>query len=178
MGAFEKPRESRSRRKKKNPLPLIIGIVLLLCLAVVLIVVLTTSHEDKTDPTLPTEPPMTYTGVCIDTPAGTLYYPEEWRDTVKIETESDPFRATLFAVLGEKKFHVFTIYFGENGQGHRFGSVLCTNGKRADVWVEVYDDFLAISSITNEEIQTLYSLQERVNDIIEQIYLLPDFEAA
>lgn len=178
MGAFEKPRETHPRRKKKSRLPLLLFVLVLLCAAIVLTVVLVRSHKNSADNDLLTEPTETFSGVCIDTPAGALYYPEEWRDKVQVETQSEPFRATLFADLERMKLAIFTVYFGENGEGHLFGSVQCSNGERSKVWVEVHDDFKAISAITNEEIQTLYSMQERVNDIIEQIYLLPEFEAA
>lgn len=178
MGAFEKPKEPRPRRKMKSRLPLLLFVLVLLCAAIVVTVVLVRSHNNSTDNDLLTEPTETYSGVCIDTPAGALYYPEEWRDKVLVETESDPFSATLFADLEKMKVAIFTVYFGESGEGHLFGTAQCTNGERSKVWVEVHDDFILVSALTDEEIQTLYSMQERVNDIIEQIYLLPEFEAA
>lgn len=182
MGAYEKPRENterpvrRTRRKRKSRLPLLLGI-LVICAAVALTIWLCFFRTPSSEPELPTAPTEVFSGLSIATPVGELFYPEQWADSIRIETANDPYSATVYGSAEGREAALFTIYVGGTGAGHLFGTAKTSNGARMELRVDVYD-FSPDTAWSQEASDAIYAMQERVNDIIEQIYLLPDFQAA
>lgn len=115
----------------------------------------------------------------ISTPVGDLKYPAQWSRNVKLKvtSEKNPYSAELYGVVGKTEIQLFTIHIGKDGQGYLFGTAPDENGDMAEIRIDV-KEISRPDSCSDEEMQQLYAMQDRVNDIIEQIYLLDGFEGA
>lgn len=114
----------------------------------------------------------------ISTPVGDLKYPAEWSENVKLKVNSDisPYSATLYGIAGKAETELFTINIGKNSQGYLFGTALDKDGNTVEIRMNV-NAIPQLDGCSEEEMQQLYSMQDRVNDIIEQIYALDSFES-
>lgn len=116
----------------------------------------------------------------ISTPIAKLYIPEVWKEMVRTEqmSEEDCFIVTVFSTGDAPEVKLYTIYIGaKTAQGILLGTAAAEDGTFLDVYfavdeIEINDDW------DSGEIDTLFAIQESVNDIIRQITELPGFQIA
>lgn len=133
-----------------------------------------TATEPATEPvvTNPVEE-----GLVLATPVGQLTCPSEWASYVRLEQglEDGLYRADLYGITGEHETLLFTVYVGEQGDGHLFGTAPDDQGQRLAIWVSV-EEFQGDETYVEEELQVIWQMQQNVNVLIDQIYELPGFE--
>ena len=124
--------------------------------------------ERQTEETIPEE---TLTGFVLNTPIGTLIYPEEWEQYLDVEerVDGDNYRADFACRLSDGTAHLFTLSVGPEGLGFRMGDL---NGQ--EVWIDV-SPAEEQEQWTEEESVRVVAMQERVNDLINQIYEMEGF---
>lgn len=160
----------KEKNSKSKKIIIIIGAVLLIAV-VIASAFLIKSHNDSLH-TNGTE------DFVISTPVGDLKYPGELSENVKLKVNSDknPYSATLYGIAGKAEAELFTINVGDDGQGYLFGTVPDENGNTVEIRINI-NGIPQLDGCSEEDIQQLYSMQDRVNDIIEQIYALDGFES-
>lgn len=116
-------------------------------------------------------------GVEIKTPVGSLYYPEEWADYLGIDenTEDGNYSAVFYSIADESKIQIFAIHIGAAGNGYLMGSVKNADGEEVNVWADV-KEIESKPEWTDEESDRISAMQNRVNDIMDQIYHLEGFK--
>lgn len=104
----------------------------------------------------------------IETENATLYYPEEWENVVECEAEGeDDSSVEFYATVGHhERVHIFDVLFGgENG--YCIGTIE-KDGKEIEVNIVSYDVSFD-GSWTEEEINTVRTMQEDVNFLIQAL---------
>ena len=112
---------------------------------------------------------------CLSTPIADLYIPEIWEDMIKTEDVSEEgcFAVTVYATGDAPEVPLYTIYMGETtAQGVLVGTAVTENGQRVPVSIVIHDIEIS-GSWDSGEVDTLYAMQESVNEIIQQITELP-----
>lgn len=110
-------------------------------------------------------------GFEVETPCGTVYYPEEWAEILKVENveenggESIKFYA---AVEGKEKVHLFDFNFGIP-KGEKLGTAEA-GGKIFEVYLEVFEPEFS-GDWSDDEKNSVYSMQEALNNISAQLPL-------
>ena len=114
----------------------------------------------------------TYTGYELDTPIGTIYYPEEWMEYIEVsqKNENGTYKADFYCKLSEEKVGLFTLYVGSEGKGYLMGSV-----DDFSAWIDVYD-ITVKDGWSQDEVSRINNMQNRVNDIMDQIYHVDGFQ--
>ncbi|MBQ3069418.1 MAG: hypothetical protein IJD01_05695 [Clostridia bacterium] len=142
-----------------------------------------TTTVASTVTTLPTDtegemPPVSETAVLCETPYLTVVHPDYWDDRIEVKTTDGVGAYTLrFSVtLNGKEAELFSFTFGGSGGGYRLGRMTDADGKAADVYSELAT-FEAGNEWTPDEVQTLTSLQDCVNEILHQIQTAENFTA-
>lgn len=111
-------------------------------------------------------------GYEVQTPIGTLFYPERWAQAIEVEQETDngTFTAKFYGRLADEKVSLFTLYVGSEGQGYLMGSK-----EEQSVWIE-FQPAEPSESWSEEDARQITEMQECVNDMMYQIYTLDGFE--
>lgn len=159
-------------------------------LTALLLVLLLTGCGGKTptETTAPTEPsvangmefaPQENTGIAVETPYITLYYPEEWQGIVTVEqTEAEGGQMLTFHTpIGETDTVLFSLIFSgaETAEGFPLGALTQENGEVVYVFAAMNETIPETWS--EEEINQFSSMQERVNDLIMQLHEDPRFDS-
>ena len=116
-------------------------------------------------------------GVPVETPYLTFYYPEEWRDKVEADELTENGRSiTVFRTeLSGKTVELFSVILSPGTEdGYLLGQLAGQEGSSVNVYTRVNE--LPEDEWPQEEYVRLCAMQERVNDIIAQIYENAAFE--
>ena len=114
--------------------------------------------------------------ICIDTPYGTLHYPEKWKDNLEIEkqSENNVYSVIFYGDCGEQKEKLFTVNFGET-ECIKLGSI--TSDETSDVKVGIeFSDFVPDDSWSKNDTEIICTMQEDVNYTIEKLQSEDNFK--
>lgn len=105
----------------------------------------------------------------ITTNFGTLFIPQKHKKLMKITVENEKSYSTVkFSAKGDGKLYdLFKINIGKE-DGQIAGTLTDKNGTSHDVFVTVYD-LGDISGLSEDKQDMLYSMQESVNTVIENL---------
>lgn len=92
----------------------------------------------------------------VDSPIGTLYYPEKWKDDITFQVNGDQFEALYY------DNPLFTLYFGGE-KGDLYGTVKY-DGADIELRYEMHD-----LDSTHENYETMISMQEDINIIFQYL---------
>lgn len=110
--------------------------------------------------------------VKIQTPYGTLVYPGEWGGLLQVDkVNGDPYQVVFTAKLDSGvRQELFTIGFG----GARDGALGTVKVSGKDVFVHVLSvDFKPAANWTDNDISTIYSMQEALNELLGAMNIQP-----
>lgn len=107
-------------------------------------------------------------GIEIETPYGTIFYPEKWESYAEIETsEGNPYTVSFYAKIGgHEKQAIFEIFFGESF-GDYLGNVEGKDGIIYPVYSRVYD-VDELEGWAESETATIKSMQQEINRVVNQ----------
>lgn len=110
----------------------------------------------------------------IDTPFCTLYYPARWKNYLRVDQEEAQARGVYMVrfygkIDGCEDVLLFSLYFGGD-EGEQLGAVM--SEANTPVPVNLLMDGLILESMSNEDAEILYSMQEACNQLIERLPLL------
>lgn len=105
----------------------------------------------------------------IDTEYGTLYFPDQWADHLRVGVtdEDDGPTVTFSARIGDKEYPLFDFAIGHE-QGTEVGSLTDANGNVRTVYLRLRDIEFD-SELNGEERSLLYAMQEDVNFMIDSL---------
>ena len=92
----------------------------------------------------------------VDSPIGTLYYPEKWKDDITFQVNGNQFEALYY------ENPLFTLYFGGE-KGDLYGAVKY-DGADIELRYEMHD-----LDSTHENYETMISMQEDINIIFQYL---------
>jgi hypothetical protein len=134
--------------------------------------------EDETEPGIQvTEPeetePEILGDILVETPYCVLSYPEKWRSNIRAEHEKGDVYAVLFygKVADHDECHLFTVRFGDD-EGVMLGMIAGHNNEIVPVSIVFIDNELG-ADWTEEERMEIYSMQDDINFLIENLPILP-----
>lgn len=109
-------------------------------------------------------------GIVISTPIGELYYSKVWEEYTEVKYNSDErnFTATLQVNIGNHKSDILAIHLCDEADGMFIGTVPASDGNQTKVFLELYEIDTS-NDWSQTEIDTVYAMQEGINQIIEQI---------
>lgn len=123
--------------------------------------------------------PQENTGIAVETPYITLYYPEEWQGLVSVEqTEAEGGQRLAFRTkIAQADTELFSLIFSGNdtAEGFLLGALTQENGEVVHVFAAMNEQIPETWS--EEEISQFSSMQERVNDLIMQLNEAPGFDS-
>ena len=123
--------------------------------------------------------PVEEVGVALVTPYITLYCPEEWQETVKVDKQETETGLTLtfHTPMGEGNVVLFSLIFSkaDTAEGFLLGSL--TDAADGPVYVFAAMNETVPEGLSGEEATRFGSMQERVNDLIMQLHEAPGFES-
>ena len=107
--------------------------------------------------------------VPIETKYGTLYYPEQWMESLKTEqSEADESLEVLFrAKIGEQQIDLFALTIGD-GADDSAGTLTGQDGVKRDVHVKLLE-LPDLSGLSEGEMNRVYAMQEAVNDVLDSL---------
>ena len=134
------------------------------------------SSGTAADPAPHVEQPETRQAITLDTPVGTLVYPEEWGALVTATDVSanGTYAVQLSGEANGEPVPLFTLYVGADGQGYLLGTAPDENGGLQELRL----DIRALEQEPGWDEETFLRLnteQACVNDLIEQIHELDGF---
>lgn len=113
----------------------------------------------------------------IETPYADLRISEEWKDALLFHVDNgDSCRVSFAAGVKNTSYLVFDVYFNSQ-EGNLLGYLSQTPGNQVSVSVYAYDLVLE-ESLTQEEKIGVYGMQEELSNIIAQLPLVQQEEAA
>ena len=124
-------------------------------------------------------PEMEYTGYEVKTPVGTVFYPEEWVKHLKVEenTGDDTYTAAFYSKLKDEDVLLFTLQVGGDSDAYLLGSAQDEEGAEQKLWMDV--NMEATEAERSEKAaERVLEMQNRVNDILDQLYHLDSFTPA
>lgn len=115
-------------------------------------------------------------GIAISTPIGELYYSKVWAEYTEVKYSSDEknFTAVIQATIGEHKVDILAIHLSDESDGVEIGSVPDSDGNQRKVYLELYE-VDTDNGWSQSEIDTVYAMQEGINQLIEQVTQLYGF---
>lgn len=105
----------------------------------------------------------------IETQYTTLEYPDKWKDMLRTEEQDN--HVTFWGTVGEKEIELFSIEFGSS-DGYLLGTLSGT-----EIYI-VETDLSFDDSWNDEEKETIYTMQEDINTILQGLMELDGFELA
>ena len=115
--------------------------------------------EANQDPIIKNNISDTENMMTIDTPVGTLYYPEKWKDDVAFQVSETQVDASYYDTP------LFSLFFGGD-QGDVYGTVK-QNDEEITIRYMLYD-----LDVDDEDFETMTAMQEDINVIF--YYLMQD----
>lgn len=120
-----------------------------------------------------TSTPFTEDCIYVDTPYGSLAYPQKWQEQVRFETNDTPAGYCVMgygSVEGHPEHVLFELWFGgENGEID-MGSLQTEAGETVRVAV-TFCELAFDNSWTTEQQDTLCAMQEDVNYMLNELNL-------
>lgn len=105
--------------------------------------------------------------LAIETPRGTLYMPDMWKDCLKSEIAQDGSSVRVIAVLESGEYPLFDVFIREDTTDSE-GTVRDADGKDWNVAVDLLD-LTGVERLSPEQQDQLYAMQEDVNYLITQL---------
>lgn len=111
----------------------------------------------------------------LDTPFGTLYYPEEWEEYLQITSWEAPYTLSFVACMDEtaEEISLFTLGLGENA-GEYVGQCLLADGSTASLYLAA--PAFAPAEEQGDVAEKIFAMQDMINQLLEQIEMLPDIQ--
>lgn len=115
-------------------------------------------------------------GITLSTPVGDFVCTSDWSSNIKIKvvSEKEPYAATFYGKLKSAEAPLFTVYIGENGEGYLFGTAPDKSGTVSELKIDIHE-LPEDGKFSDSDKEMFLSLQERVNDIIDQFNSLDGF---
>ena len=143
--------------------------------AIVLLVLLLLEPKTGDGPVSNSVPDLNIPTIVVETPYCALQYPQQWEEQIRVkESETFGVLAKEFcAIIAEKEYPLYTVYFGDSPVGDLFGYL-----SRKNDTVSVY---IACHSLTDgttlpeEELLQYYLMMETVNTVSQSIALTPGY---
>ena len=163
-----KKEEKTTKVSKK--LGIIIAALSAVLLALIVLVVCLCTKEETTEEQNPAQ-------VGISTPYCQLKYPSQWEGHMAVEesTNTENTAYMFYAVIGEERYALYTIYFGTSAPGNLFG-YLPSDGGAIPVYVDCHD-VPDRNAMSESELAQLLSMMEGVNEVTQSIAATPGYEA-
>ena len=94
---------------------------------------------------------------------------------MKNRQQDPPDHAGTIEHAGDQKVLLYELIVGENGTGFELGSVPDKNGDRQKVWINI-NAIDRDESWSDDEFNEVCTLQDGVNDLLDQIYQIDGFK--
>ena len=116
--------------------------------------------------------------VWVETPYCNLVYPFEMSDTLRVESKSvgEGLTVTFYGGINDLEEALYAVHFGVEA-GFPVGTLSAEDGTEVSVWADVFE-IVPGDSWQEDEINTLYAMQECVNDTLEYLQNEAGFTAA
>lgn len=130
----------------------------------------TQSLPPETQPAPPLE--------ALQTPVGILRFPEEYEGRLQVTESEDngSYSAIVEALTDSGPVSLYTLVVGDAEPDYLLGTAPDESGHRQNIGLQI-GEIVPDPEWTEEETKRINLLQGSVNDLIEQIYALPGFEA-
>lgn len=132
--------------------------------------------QPQTDETEMTEVP---TGISLTTPYMTFYYPNEWEDIAEpaVTGDGENHTITFRTVIDAQEVVLFSILLGpDEAEGYLLGHLEDETAGKIRVYSVMNE--LSPENWTEDAYGQICAMQERVNDLIVQLYDDPRFTPA
>lgn len=105
----------------------------------------------------------------IDTPYGTLYFPNQWEEFVTAEQkeDDDTVVVTFTATVQDTTYPLFEVTIGGT-DGVKAGELTDAKGTKRTVYMQVYE-LEEDPNLTDSEQNRLYAMQEDLNYLIDHL---------
>lgn len=115
----------------------------------------------------------------LETPVGTLTFPEEWAGDVQAkDTSADgTYAMSFYGTVNGADVLLFEIAIGAAEGGYQLGSAPDADGNMQSVWLNI-KEIEAKPEWSAEETTQINTMQECVNDLIDQLNQMDGFRAA
>lgn len=102
----------------------------------------------------------------IETDYGSISYPAEWKDVLKVDEaqQENGVTLTLSTEVNGTVYELFKVSLGE-GSGDQQGTVTAPDGTEQPVFIDIHE-LPDLSALSPEDQDRLYGMQEGVNDVI------------
>lgn len=156
------------------------GTLLSILLAMVAVVVLATGcgqSAKSSDEASTTQTEEEKRGLNLDTPVGTVTFPAQWTEDVKVKekTEKNVYTASFYGEAAGKDVLLFEFVVGGEAEDYQLGTVPDASGKAQNVGLNI-KEIEAEDAWSDEESEQINTLQSSVNDLIEQFYAMDGFK--
>lgn len=115
----------------------------------------------------------------IETPVGTLIFPEAWAGAVQMkDTSADgQYAVSFYGTVGGEDVLLFELSVGAKEGDYQLGSAPDAAGNMQSVWLNI-KEIEAKPEWSAEETTQINTMQECVNDLIDQLNQMDGFRAA
>lgn len=115
----------------------------------------------------------------IETPVGTLTFPEEWAGDVKTkDTSADgQYAVSFYGTANGEDVLLFELSVGAKEGGYQLGSAPDADGNMQPVWLNI-KEIETKPEWSAEDTTRINTLQECVNDLIDQLNHMDGFQTA
>lgn len=115
----------------------------------------------------------------IETPVGTLLFPEEWAGEVQMkDTSADgQYAVSFYGTVNGEDVLLFELSIGTKEGSYQLGSAPDVNGNMLPVWLNI-SEIEAKPEWSAEDTTRINTLQECVNDLIDQLNHMDGFQPA
>lgn len=115
----------------------------------------------------------------IETPVGTLTFPEEWAGDVQTkDTSTDgTYAMSFYGTVNGADVLLFEIAIGAAEGGYQLGSAPDADGNMQSVWLNI-SEIKAEPEWSEADTARINTLQECVNDLIDQLNHMDGFQPA
>lgn len=115
----------------------------------------------------------------IETPVGTLIFPEAWAGAAQMkDTSADgQYAVSFYGTVGGEDVLLFEVSVGAKEGDYQLGSAPDADGNMQSVWLNI-KEIEAKPEWSAEETTQINTMQECVNDLIDQLNQMDGFRAA
>lgn len=115
----------------------------------------------------------------LETPVGTLTFPEEWAGDVQTkDTSADgQYAVSFYGTVNGEDVLLFELSIGTKEGSYQLGSAPDVNGNMLPVWLNI-SEIEAKPEWSAEDTTRINTLQECVNDLIDQLNHMDGFQTA
>lgn len=115
----------------------------------------------------------------IETPVGTLTFPEEWADEVQTKDTSPDgqYAVSFYGTVNGEDVLLFELSVGTKEGSYQLGSAPDANGNMLPVWLNI-SEIEAKPDWSEEDTTRINTAQECVNELIDQLNQMDGFQTA